>query len=176
MKKKRALYGIIGYATVALAILVLPGCGGREPDDIAECEGPMQCSPGYPGGRPVAAVYASPPMESSPAAAMDIPTEVIERQAVEYGDGFFGKRACKSRQVKKLQCMLNHLGYCTEGVDGQYGDETVKAVRKYLTDYSHIIANRDGRTDGRSLSWPQWKELELENQAGSQCSKYGTFE
>jgi hypothetical protein len=153
-------------------ILVLPGCGEKSPVQpsepppvaITECTGPIQSCPGYSGYSHTASFVSNRPTES------------MERQALEYGDGFLGRRACKSRQVKKLQCMLNHLGYCTGGVDGQYGDETVKAVRQYFANYSHIIANREGQTDGRSLSWPQWRELELENQAGSQCSKYGTFE
>ena len=91
---------------------------------------------------------------------------VPETAAVEYRDGFRGDRFFKQAQVKKLQCMLNHLGANLGEPDGLYGDGTVRAVRACLQ--ASGIAG-----DGRSLSWTQWAALE--SRAGAPCSQYGSF-
>jgi hypothetical protein len=91
--------------------------------------------------------------------------QVPETSAVEYRDGFRGDRFFKRRQVKKLQCMLNHLGHNAGEVDGLYGQATVLAVRRYLD-----ASNLEG--DGRSVTWPLWQALE--HHAGDVCSEFGS--
>ncbi|XCN71723.1 MAG: peptidoglycan-binding domain-containing protein [Candidatus Electrothrix aestuarii] len=93
-------------------------------------------------------------------------SKIADRPALEYKDGFRGERFFKRPQVKKLQCMLNHLGYNTGDIDGLYGNKTTLAVRKCLNENS-----MEG--DGRSLSQSQWAALE--KLAGSACNEYGVY-
>ena len=90
----------------------------------------------------------------------------VELAAVEFQDGFRGDRFFKRNQVKKLQCMLNHLGHNAGDVDGLYGNKTTQAVKRYF-----VANNLEG--DGRALSWPQWRALEA--QVGDRCREHGTF-
>ncbi|MCI5221645.1 MAG: peptidoglycan-binding protein [Candidatus Electrothrix sp. AR4] len=86
---------------------------------------------------------------------------------LKYRDGFPGHRQYKRAQVKKLQCMLNSLGYCSGPIDGWYGYSTAKGVRCFLR------GSRQEAGYGHTISWRQW--LELERRAGAQCSKYNIF-
>ncbi len=86
---------------------------------------------------------------------------------LEYRDGFPGHRFYKRQQVKRLQCMLNYLGYCTGSIDGWYGNSTSGAIRCYLS------SKGENPGYGQVVSWRQWRELEY--QAGGACSQYSMY-
>lgn len=90
---------------------------------------------------------------------------VSEPVVLAYKDGYRGARFFKRQQVKKLQCMLLHLGFDVGEIDGLYGNRTVKAVRQ-------LLKTGGSSGDGHSISFDQWQALE--NQAGDACSEFGS--
>jgi hypothetical protein len=141
MKNRKILQGMIGAAVVTLAVFAVAGPGYSRSD----CSSCRTCQNGY---------YPPQP-------------QVMEDDyfsGLKYRDGFPGPRRYKRQQVKKLQCMLNALGYCAGPVDGWYGKSTARAVMLYLADTFREIGH------GKRVSPRHWDHLE--NWVGSRCTKY----
>ena len=138
MKNGKALHKIIGCGVVMLAVFVFTGTGySRTP-----CNTCRTCDQSQ---------YTHPP-------------EAKEYAELEYRDGFPGARMYKRQQVKKLQCMLRALGYCSGPVDGWYGHSTARGVMLFLADNFQEIGY------GKKLTEEQWDYLV--NWAGARCTKY----
>ena len=138
MKNGKALHKIIGCGVVMLAVFVFTGTGySRTP-----CNTCRTCDQSQ---------YTHPP-------------EAKEYAELEYRDGFPGARMYKRQQVKKLQCMLRALGYCSGPVDGWYGHSTARGVMLFLADNFQEIGY------GKKLTVEQWDYLV--NWVGSRCTKY----
>ncbi len=141
MKNRKALQGIIGSAVVMLAVFALAGPGYSRSD----C-GCRTCQNGY---------Y---PPHPQPQIMND------HFSGLKYRDGFPGPRQYKRQQVKKLQCMLTALGYCSGPIDGWYGRSTARGVMLYLADTFREIGH------GKRVSPRHWDHLE--NWLGARCTKY----
>ena len=136
MKNGKTLHRIIGCAVVMLTVLVFTGTGySRTP-----CTTCQSC-----GQTP-------------------LPPVVEKGVELQYRDGYPGHRHYKRQQVRKLQCMLRALGYCSGEIDGWYGDSTARAVMLFLADNFQIIGY------GKQVTTDQWNYLE--HWAGERCSKY----
>jgi hypothetical protein len=137
MKNGKALHKIIGCGVVMLAVFVFAGTGySRSSCNTCQtCEQPQHKPP------------------------------VVEKYAeLQYRDGFQGARMYKRQQVKKLQCMLRTLGYCSGPIDGWYGKSTARGVMLFLADTFQEIGY------GKELTVEQWNHLV--NWAGERCTKY----
>ena len=78
--------------------------------------------------------------------------------------GYPGSRGHKRQQVRKLQCMLQALGYCSGPVDGWYGHSTARAVMLFLADNFQAIGY------GKKITEEQWNYLV--QWAGDRCTEY----
>ena len=92
------------------------------------------------------------------------PDAPVEYAELQYRDGYPGSRLYKRQQVRKLQCMLSALGYCSGPIDGWYGKSTARGVMLFLADTFQDIGN------GHRITTEQWDHLE--NWVGSRCTKY----
>lgn len=138
MKNGKTLHRIIGCAVVMLSVFVFTGTGYTR----------SGCNTCQPCGQP------DPP-----------PPPVVEKGIeLQYRDGFPGPRRYKRQQVKKLQCMLRALGYCSGPIDGWYGHSTNRAVMLFLADNYQVIGY------GEKVTEQQWDYLE--RWAGERCSEY----
>lgn len=135
MKNRKTLHKAIGYGTVLVAVFVFAGTGYSR----SSCNTCQTC-----------------PQPTQPA-----PVEYAELQ---YRDGYPGPRLYKRQQVKKLQCMLAALGYCSGPIDGWYGKSTAQGVMLFLADTFQDIGN------GHKITTEQWAYLE--NWVGPRCTKY----
>ncbi|WP_339133350.1 MAG: peptidoglycan-binding domain-containing protein [Candidatus Electrothrix sp. GW3-4] len=136
MKNGKSLHKIIGCGVIMLAVFVFAGTGyTRSPCGCQTCQ--QSQNPG-----PVFDEYAE----------------------LQYRDGFPGSRRYKRQQVKKLQCMLKTLGYCSGAIDGWYGSSTARAVMLFLADNFQEIGY------GKKVTKDQWKYMV--HWAGERCSKY----
>ncbi|MCI5141452.1 MAG: peptidoglycan-binding protein [Candidatus Electrothrix sp. ATG1] len=137
MKNGKALHKIIGCGVVLLAVFVFAGTGySRTPCGCQKCEQPQHPAPPVVEGH-------------------------IELQ---YRDGFPGYRRHKRQQVRKLQCMLKVLGYCSGPIDGWYGKSTARGVMLFLADNFNVIGY------GKMITKNQWNHLV--SWAGDRCTKY----
>jgi hypothetical protein len=163
MKNKRMLRGIIGSAVVALAVFATAGTSlGRSAcgcDSHRNTASPASWAPGS------ASPTSWAPEPAPPSSWVPRPV-VMDRvfSGLQYRDGYPGHRLRKRQQVKKLQCMLNTLGYYAGAVDGWYGKTTARAVQLCL----YINFQEDGCGDSVSLRhWRYLKRL-----VGFHCRKY----
>ncbi|XOF34396.1 MAG: peptidoglycan-binding domain-containing protein [Candidatus Electrothrix sp. YB6] len=142
MKNRKILQGMIGAAVVTLAVFVFAGPGYSR----SGCSSCRTCQDGY---------YSPQPRP-----------QIMDDQfsGLKYRDGFPGPRRHKRQQVKKLQCMLTALGYCSGPIDGWYGKATARGVMLYLADTFRKIGH------GKRLSPRHWDHLV--NWVGSRCTKY----
>lgn len=138
MKSGKAVQRIIGCGIVMLAVFVFTGTGYTR----SGCSTCQTCDQ---------ARYPAPPA-------------VEEYAELQYRDGFPGPRRYKRQQVRKLQCMLRALGYCSGPIDGWYGHSTNRAVMLFLADNFQSIG------DGREVTEKQWDYLV--QWAGERCTKY----
>ena len=83
---------------------------------------------------------------------------------LQYHDGYPGSRGHKRQQVRKLQCMLQALGYCSGPIDGWYGHSTARAVMLFLADNFQAIGY------GKKITEEQWNYLV--QWAGDRCTEY----
>ena len=152
MKNRRMLQGIIGSAVVMLAIFATAG--------PSFSRSPCGC-----GTHPNTNVWQPNTNVWTPPA----PAPVMDRvfSGLQYRDGYPGHRLSKRQQVKKLQCMLNALGYYAGAVDGWYGKETGWAVKSFL--YNSFQEDSCGGT----VSIKHWRHLK--SWVGDQCRKYNRF-
>ena len=142
MKNGKAVHKIIGYGVVMLAVFVFTGTGyTRTPCNTCQTCGPSQ--------------QPTPPV-------------VEQNVELQYRDGFPGSRRYKRQQVKKLQCMLKSLGYCSGPIDGWYGHSTARAVMLFLADNFQEIGY------GKKVTVDQWNYLV--NWVGERCTKYNKEE
>ena len=138
MKNGKTLHKTIGCAVVMLTVLVFTGTGySRTPCTTCQSCGQMRTP--------------APP-------AIDADTEL------QFRDGFPGERRDKRQQVRKLQCMLRALGYCSGAIDGWYGDSTARSVMLFLADNFQTIGY------GKKVTKDQWAYLE--HWAGDRCTEY----
>jgi len=138
MKNAKTLHKVIGCAVVMLTVLVFTGTGySRTP-----CTTCQPCGQTQPPPRPV----------------------VEEGVELQYRDGYPGYRHYKRQQVRKLQCMLRALGYCSGSIDGWYGDSTARSVMLFLADNFQTIGY------GKKVTTEQWDYLV--HWAGERCSEY----
>ncbi|MCI5121413.1 MAG: peptidoglycan-binding protein [Candidatus Electrothrix sp. AUS4] len=136
MKNGKTLHKIIGCAVVMLTVFVFTGTGySRTP-----CTTCQSCG------------------QTSVLPAIDPDAEL------QYRDGFPGHRRDKRQQVRKLQCMLRALGYCSGPIDGWYGGSTARAVMLFLADNFQVIGY------GKKVTTEQWEYLV--HWAGERCTKY----
>lgn len=136
MKNGKVLHKILGCAVAMLAVLVFTGTSYSR----STCNTCQTC-------------------EQTP------PAPVVEKGIeLQYRDGFPGSRLHKRQQVKKLQCMLRALGYCSGPIDGWYGHSTTRAVMLFLADNFQIIGY------GKKVTEEQWNYLE--HWAGERCTEY----
>ncbi|RWX44972.1 putative peptidoglycan binding domain-containing protein [Candidatus Electrothrix aarhusensis] len=138
MKNGKALHKIIGCGTVMLAVFAFASTGYSR----SSCNTCQSCDQSR---------YVAPPV-------------VEEYAELQYRDGFPGKRMYKRQQVKKLQCMLSALGYCSGPIDGWYGNSTARGVMLLLADTFQDIGY------GKKLTTEHWDYLV--NWVGNRCSKY----
>lgn len=136
MKNGKALHKIMGCGVVMLAVFAFAGTGYSRCNTCQSCEQSR---------------YAAPPV-------------VEEYAELQYRDGFPGPRLYKRQQVKKLQCMLSALGYCSGPIDGWYGDSTARGIMLLLADNFQDIGY------GRKLTVEQWDYFV--NWVGSRCTEY----
>ncbi|MCI5148146.1 MAG: hypothetical protein D3916_01860 [Candidatus Electrothrix sp. MAN1_4] len=136
MKNGKTLHRAIGYGVVLLAVFAFAGPSYSR----SSCNTCRTC-----------------PQSQQPNA----PVEYAELQ---YRDGYPGPRLYKRQQVRKLQCMLSALGYCSGSIDGWYGKSTAQGVMLFLADTFQDIGN------GHRITAEQWDHLE--NWVGSRCTKY----
>lgn len=136
MNNRKTLHKAIGYGIVLLAVFVFAGTSySRSSCNTCQtCPKPTQ------------------------------PTPVIEYAELQYRDGYPGPRLYKRQQVKKLQCMLSALGYCSGPLDGWYGKSTARGVMLFLADTFQEIGH------GQKITTEQWDYLV--NWVGSRCTKY----
>ena len=135
MKNGKALHKIIGCGVVLLAVFVFAGTGYSR-SSCNTCQSCQQPAPPVINGH-------------------------IELQ---YRDGYPGYRRHKRQQVRKLQCMLKVLGYCSGPIDGWYGKSTAKGVMLFLADNFNVIGY------GKMITKNQWNHLV--SWAGDRCTKY----
>lgn len=105
--------------------------------------------------------YSRTPCNTCRTCTQPAPVEYAELQ---YRDGYPGSRLYKRQQVKKLQCMLSALGYCSGPIDGWYGKSTARGVMLFLADTFQEIGH------GHKVTTEQWDYLV--NWVGSRCTKY----
>ncbi len=137
MKNRKTLHRAIGYGIVLLAVFVFTGTSYSR----SSCNTCQTC-----------------PQSTQPA-----PTPV-EYAELQYRDGYPGPRLYKRQQVKKLQCMLSALGYCSGPIDGWYGKSTARGVMLFLADTFQEIGH------GKKITTEQWDYLA--NWVGPRCTKY----
>ncbi len=157
MKSRKALLGVIGFSIILLTAAV--------PSWARSCS---RCNAQQHQQHQVQHRYQAQEQYRHQAQEQyRYQPPVVDRIFLElkYRDGFPGPRQYKRIQVKKLQCMLNALGYCSGPIDGWYGQGTAKGVRCFLR-----ANTQEGGGSGYTLSWRQW--LRLESLAGAQCSRY----
>ncbi len=140
MKNEKALHKIIGCGVVMLAVFVFAGTGYSRCNTCQSCEQSQQTAP----------------------------LAVEEGIELQYRDGFPGARMYKRQQVKKLQCMLRALGYCSGPIDGWYGNSTARGVMLFLADNFQEIGY------GKKVTVDQWNYLV--NWVGERCTKYNKKE
>ena len=138
MKNGKTLHRIIGCGVVMLAVFVFAGTGYSR----SSCNTCQVCEDSRP--------------PAPPAVQNDI--------ELQYRDGYPGSRGYKRQQVRKLQCMLKALGYCSGPVDGWYGHSTARAVMLFLADNFQVIGY------GKKITEDQWNYLV--QWAGERCTKY----
>ena len=135
MKNRKTLHRAIGYGIVLLAVFVFTGTSYSR----SSCNTCQTC----------------------PQSTQPTPVEYAELQ---YRDGYPGPRLYKRQQVKKLQCMLSALGYCSGPIDGWYGKSTARGVMLFLADTFQEIGH------GKKITTEQWDYLV--NWVGPRCTKY----
>jgi hypothetical protein len=108
--------------------------------------------------------YSRTPCNTCRTCSKPSPSVPVEYAELQYRDGYPGPRLYKRQQVKKLQCMLSALGYCSGPIDGWYGKSTARGVMLFLADTFQDIGN------GHKITTTQWDHLV--NWVGSRCTKY----
>jgi hypothetical protein len=138
MKNGKALHKFIGCGVVLLAVFVFAGTGYSR----SSCNTCRTCEQSRYTPPPAPKVYAE----------------------LQYRDGYPGPRLYKRQQVKKLQCMLAVMGYCSGPIDGWYGDSTARGVMLFLADTFQDIGY------GKSLTEDQWDYLV--KWVGPRCTQF----
>ncbi len=135
---RKTLQKAIGYGIVLLAVFVFTGTSYSR----SSCNTCRTCEQ---------------PQHSAPPA-------IVKYAELQYRDGYPGSRLYKRQQVKKLQCMLSILGYCSGPIDGWYGKSTARGVMLFLADTFQEIGH------GKKITTEQWDYLV--NWIGPRCTKY----
>lgn len=186
MDHKKIFREIPRYFFVILISAVLSGCWQTQPyPEVASNYGYGPTHPGDSGG--TAQNY--PPEDDYPIlmegtlSGTKIPTPPIVRPTLDVSKskgigsirrlpekpmipvvtvskGDFLDCNCSKLKVKKLQCMLNAMGY-TISKDGSYGEETDAAVKDFKTQYIYGENNRaQVESENKSISNVQWDILQ----------------